>query len=179
MSLYFLHALIGTERRNHSFLFGTRLTNVTRMMRNRDPDHAVAACVWAVDDWSGGTRLAGCLHDFTRQWSRRVLGQNATVLLVSDGLERGDVAPLAFEAERLSKSCRRLIWLNPLLRYEAFEPKAAGIRTLLPLVDAHLPVHNLDSLAALSQALAAMPVRAGHVTPAPRARRPAPTALRP
>ncbi len=161
MFLHFLHALIGSDRRNHSFLFGTRLTNVTRMMRNRDPDHAVAACVRAVDDWSGGTRLAGCLHDFNRQWSRRVLGQNATVLLVSDGLERGDVGELAFEAERLSKSCRRMIWLNPLLRYEAFQPKAAGIRTLLPLVDAHLPVHNLDSLAALSQVLAAMPVRTG------------------
>jgi hypothetical protein len=153
MFLHFLHSLTAAERRTQSFLFGTRLSPVTRMLRRRDPDRAVEECVRAVDDWSGGTRIAGCLREFNLRWARRVLGQGATVLLVTDGLERDDAGALALEAERLGKSCRRLVWLNPLLRYDAFEPKAAGVRALLPHVDRHLPVHNLDSLAGLADAL--------------------------
>ena len=153
MFLHFLHSLTAAERRTQSFLFGTRLSPVTRMLRRRDPDRAVEECVRAVDDWSGGTRIAGCLREFNLRWARRVLGQGATVLLVTDGLERDDAGALALEAERLGKSCRRLVWLNPLLRYDAFEPKAAGVRAILPHVDRHLPVHNLDSLAGLADAL--------------------------
>lgn len=153
--LHFLHAMTGAERNVQSFMFGTRLTMVTRRLRQRDPDLAVADCVRAVDDWSGGTRIAGCLHAFNLNWARRTLGQNATVLLMTDGLERDDSDALAIEAQRLRLSCRRLLWLNPLLRFSGFEPKAAGVRALLPNVDAMLPVHDLDSLDALAAALAA------------------------
>ena len=156
MFLHFLHAMTDAQRQTRSFVFGTRLTPITRMLRHRDPDRAVDACVRAVDDWSGGTRISTCLREFNLHWSRRVLGQNATVILVTDGLERDDAGRLGFEAERLSKSCRRLLWLNPLLRYDAFEPRAAGIRAILPHVDRHLPVHNLDSLAGLSAALSTL-----------------------
>lgn len=153
MFLLFLHALAGAQRSTHAFLFGTRLTGVTRALRHRDPDVALQACVAAADDWSGGTRIGACLREFNLRWSRRVLGGNATVLLVTDGLERGDASPLGFEVERLSRSCRRLVWLNPLLRYRGFEPLAAGVRSILPHADAHLPVHNLDSLYDLTRAL--------------------------
>jgi len=111
--------------------------------------------VRTVEDWSGGTRITTSLHEFNQRWARRVLSGQATVLLVTDGLEHGDTAALAFEMERLHKSCRRLIWLNPLLRYARFEPRAAGIRAMLPHVDRFLPVHNLASLAQLAQVLAA------------------------
>ena len=120
-----------------------------------------------VEDWSGGTRIAECLHQFNRQWARRVLAGGATVLLVSDGLEHGDRDVLAFEMERLHKSCRRLVWLNPLLRYQGFEPKAAGIRAMLPHVDALLPVHNLESLEQLVRALAGSGVAVGPAVPQP------------
>jgi len=156
MFLLFLHALASSERTTHAFLFGTRLTGVTRMLRHQDPDVALQACAEAVDDWAGGTRIGACLREFNLRWSRRVLGQNATVLLVTDGLEREDARPLAFEIERLSKSCHRLVWLNPLLRYRGFEPRAAGVRAILPHADAHLPVHNLDSLQELSRSLGAL-----------------------
>lgn len=155
MFLHFLHAMTGAERRTQSFVFGTRLTAITRMLRRRDPDRAIEACVHAVDDWSGGTRIAGCLREFNLEWSRRVLGGNAMVLLVTDGLERDETGRLGFEVERLARSSRRLVWLNPLLRYRGFEPKAAGVRAILPHVDAHLPVHNLESLEQLVGALSA------------------------
>ena len=143
------------------FVFGTRLTRLTRQLRARDPDAALAAASAAVPDWAGGTRISQSLHAFNRDWARRVLGGGgATVLLVTDGLERGpadgsgdDAARLAFEAERLRLSCRELIWLNPLLRFDGFEPRAAGVRALLPEVSRHLPVHNLESLGQLVQAL--------------------------
>ena len=116
----------------------------------------------AVADWSGGTRISASLHEFNHAWSRRVLAQNATVVLISDGLEHGTTAALAFEMERLSKSCRRLVWLNPLLRYEQFEPRAAGIRAMLPWVDLFVPAHNVDSLAELAGLLASPVSRARH-----------------
>jgi len=106
-----------------------------------------------VEDWSGGTRITTCLHAFNRDWSRRVLGQNAVLLLISDGLEHGDVEDLGFEMDRLSRSCKRLIWLNPLLRFEGFEPRARGIKAILPHVDEFLPAHNLDSLEQLGRVL--------------------------
>jgi uncharacterized protein with von Willebrand factor type A (vWA) domain len=151
--LHFLHALTEKRRRVHAFVFGTRLTNLTRQMRHRDPDDALADCSAAVRDWSGGTRIGDTLAEFNRLWSRRVLGQGAIVLLITDGLERDHVDGLAEEMERLRKSCRRLIWLNPLLRFDGFEAKARGVRAMLPHVDEFRAVHNLDALADLCASL--------------------------
>lgn len=151
--LHFLHALTEKRRRVHTFLFGTRLTNVTRQMRHRDPDEALEECSAAVLDWSGGTRISDTLAEFNRLWSRRVLSQGAIVLLISDGLERESVDDLPLQMERLQKSCRRLIWLNPLLRFEGFEARAMGVRAMLPHVDEFRPVHNLEALSDLVSAL--------------------------
>jgi uncharacterized protein with von Willebrand factor type A (vWA) domain len=155
--LHFMHAITDARKRVSVFLFGTRLTNVTRSLRARDPDEALASCSSAVEDWAGGTRIATSLHTFNKLWGRRVLGQGAIVLLISDGLEREADARLAFEMDRLHRSCRRLIWLNPLLRYGGFEPKAHGIRMMLPHVDEFRPVHNLKSIEGLIEALSSMP----------------------
>ena len=155
--LHFLHAIADARKRVSVFLFGTRLTNVTRALRARDPDEALASCSSAVEDWAGGTRIATSLHTFNKLWGRRVLGQGAIVLLISDGLEREADARLAFEMDRLHRSCRRLIWLNPLLRYGGFEPKAQGIKMMLPHVDEFRPVHNLKSIEGLIGALSSMP----------------------
>jgi hypothetical protein len=152
--LHFLHALTDARKRVSTFLFGTRLSNVTRALRERDPDDALAACSANVPDWSGGTRIASSLHAFNKQWARRVLTQGAVVLMITDGLERDADETLAFEIDRLHRSCRRLIWLNPLLRFEGFEARARGIRTMLPHVDEFRPIHNLDSMAELVAALA-------------------------
>lgn len=151
--LHFLHALTEKRRRVHTFVFGTRLTNLTRQMRHRDPDAALADCSAAVQDWSGGTRIGDTLHEFNRLWSRRVLGHGAIVLLITDGLERDEVAGLSAEMERLRKSCRRLIWLNPLLRFDGFEARARGVRAMLPHVDEFRAVHNLAALSDLVASL--------------------------
>ncbi|MCC7284611.1 MAG: VWA domain-containing protein [Burkholderiaceae bacterium] len=153
MLLHFAHALGHAEARVESFVFGTRLTRITRLLKSRDPDIAVAQAVKAVDDWSGGTRITTCLHEFNHRWARRALSSRTTVLLISDGLEHGDTDALSREMERLAKSCRRLIWLNPLLRFDRFQPKAAGIRAMLPHVDRFLPVHNLESIEQLVRLL--------------------------
>ncbi len=149
MLLHFAHALGHAESQVESFVFGTRLTRTTRLLKSRDPDIAVGQVVSAVADWSGGTRITTSLHEFNQRWARRVLNGRSTVLLITDGLEHGDTRQLAFEMERLHKSCRRLVWLNPLLRFDQFEPKAAGIKAMLPHVDRFLPAHNLHSLAEL------------------------------
>ena len=151
--LHFLHALTAQRRNVHSFLFGTRLTNITRALRARDPDEALAACSAGVRDWAGGTRIGASLHRFNKDWSRRVLGQGAIVILFTDGLERDDLPELARETERLHRSCRRLIWVNPLLRYAGFEARSAGIRTLLDHVDDFRPIHNLRSMTDLCAGL--------------------------
>ncbi len=151
--LHFLHAVTNDRDRVHTFLFGTRLTNITRYLRNKDVDVALDRVAGAVADWAGGTRIGQCLADFNRQWSRRVLGQGAIVLLITDGLDREAGAGVGAEMDRLHKSCRRLIWLNPLLRYEAFAPKSLGMRAILPHVDEFRPVHNLASLKELVNAL--------------------------
>ncbi len=151
--LHFMHAITNDRDRVHTFLFGTRLTNITRYLRHRDVDLALDRVSGAVQDWAGGTRIGQCLHDFNRDWSRRVLGQGAVVLLISDGLDRDAGAGLGVEMQRLHKSCRRLIWLNPLLRYDAFEPRSLGVRAIMPHVDEFRPVHNLDSLRNLTDAL--------------------------
>jgi uncharacterized protein with von Willebrand factor type A (vWA) domain len=150
--LHFLHAL-GETRRVESFLFGTRLTHVTRALRLRDPDAALAACAGAAPDWSGGTRISAAIDEFNRLWSRRVLGQGAIVLLVTDGLERDDVERLGAAMDRLHRSCRRLVWLNPLLRFDGFAARARGIRAMLPHVDEFRAVHSLEAVADLVQAL--------------------------
>ena len=149
MLLHFAHALGHAEAPVESFVFGTRLTRTTRLLKSRDPDIAIGQVVRAVADWSGGTRITTSLHEFNQRWARRVLSGRSTVLLITDGLEHGDTRQLAFEMERLHKSCRRLVWLNPLLRFAQFEPKAAGIKAMLPHVDRFLPAHNLHSLAEL------------------------------
>jgi uncharacterized protein len=151
--LHFLHALTEKRRRVHTFLFGTRLTNVTRQLRMRDPDEALEACSDMVEDWSGGTRIGSALHEFNLVWSRRVLAQGATVLLITDGLERDSEDILEVEMDRLHRSCRRLIWLNPLLRFDGFEAKARGIRIMLRHVDEFRPVHSLEAIADLCTAL--------------------------
>lgn len=152
--LHFLHQITSERRAVHTFLFGTRLTNVTRALRHRDIDEALSACSLGVKDWAGGTRIGPSLHLFNRLWSRRVLGGGATVILFTDGLERDGVGDLEREMERLKKSCRRLIWVNPLLRFDGFEAKAQGIRAMLPLVDEFRPIHNLSSMRDLCEALA-------------------------
>ncbi len=151
--LHFLHAVTDARKRVHTFLFGTRLTNVTRALKQRDPDEALDSCSSSVTDWSGGTRIATSLHDFNKLWARRVLTQGAIVLLITDGLERDPDDRLSFEIDRLHRSCRRLIWLNPLLRFEGFEAKAKGIRTMLPHVDELRAIHNLDSMSELVKVL--------------------------
>jgi hypothetical protein len=151
--LHFLHAITDARKRVSTFLFGTRLTNVTRALKEKDPDEALAACSASVLDWSGGTRIATSLAAFNKQWSRRVLTQGAVVLLFTDGLERDPDERLGFEIDRLHRSCRRLIWLNPLLRFSGFEAKARGIKVMLPHVDELRPIHNLESMRALCEAL--------------------------
>ena len=153
MFLHFLHAITSDRDRVHSFVFGTRLTNITHQLRHRDVDIALGAISGTVADWSGGTRIGATLKEFNQRWSRRVLGQNAVVMLISDGLDRDAGHDLTTQMERLHKSCHQLIWLNPLLRFEEFEPRAAGVRLMLPHVDAFLPAHNIESLTDLARSL--------------------------
>jgi uncharacterized protein with von Willebrand factor type A (vWA) domain len=157
MLLHFVHALSQADVKVSSFVFGTRLTHITRTLRLRDPDAAIAGVSAAVPDWSGGTRISECLHRFNHDWARRVLGGSATVLLISDGLEHGSTEALSHEMERLHKSCRRLVWLNPLLRFDRFEPRAGGIKAMLPHVDEFRAAHNIESLAELAEALSRPP----------------------
>lgn len=155
--MHFLHSAARQKgdgwARVHTFTFGTRLTNVSHQLRARDVDAALKAVGQEAQDWEGGTRIGDCIQAFNRDWSRRVLGQGAVVLLITDGLDRGDPDLLAKQAQRLRLSCRKLIWLNPLLRWDAFEAKAQGVRALLPEVDSFRACHNLASLEQLSQVL--------------------------
>ncbi|MEO0329904.1 MAG: VWA domain-containing protein [Pseudomonadota bacterium] len=151
--LHFFHALSEERRHVHTFLFGTRLTNITRQLRNKDIDVALDESARKAKDWSGGTRIGDALENFNQHWSRRVLGQGAIVLLITDGLERDEGLLLNKEMDRLHLSCRRLIWLNPLLRFDAFEAAARGIRVMLPHVDEFRPVHSLNALTDICAAL--------------------------
>ena len=153
MFMQFAHLLGNAGKRIYTFVFGTRLTNVSRWLKDSDIDAALAALAEQVPDWDGGTRIAGCLEQFNRQWSRRVLAGRSLVLLLSDGLERDSVDNLAFQAARLRRSCDELLWLNPMLRFDGFEPRARGVRALLPHVDRMLPGHNVESLTSLASAL--------------------------
>ena len=155
--LHFLHA--GANERGagwaqvHAFTFGTQLTNITRHLRTRDVDAALKAAGAQAQDWEGGTRIGQSLEVFNRDWSRRVLGQGAVVLLITDGLDRDDPEALARQMQRLHLSARRVIWLNPLLRWDGFAPKAAGIRAMLPHVDSFRAGHSIASLEALAAAI--------------------------
>ncbi|WP_170348540.1 vWA domain-containing protein [Ruegeria atlantica] len=155
--LHFLHSVSNTKgagwAKVHAFTFGTRLTNITRHLQQRDVDAALAAAGAEAQDWEGGTRIGECLHAFNRDWSRRVMGQGAVVLLISDGLDRGDPDALGREVERLHLSSRRLIWLNPLLRWDGFMPKAQGVVAMLPHVDSFRAGHSIASLEDLAAAI--------------------------
>ncbi len=157
MVLHFLHAVANEKgqgwARVHAFTFGTRLTNITRHLATRDVDAALKAAGAEAQDWEGGTRIGDCLHAFNRDWSRRVMGHGAMVLLITDGLDRDDPGALEKEMERLHLSARRLIWLNPLLRWDGFAPKATGIRAMLPHVDSFRAGHSIASLEDLAKAI--------------------------
>ncbi|WP_425070937.1 vWA domain-containing protein [Sagittula sp. S175] len=157
MVLHFLHAVANEKGQGwakvHAFTFGTRLTNITRHLATRDVDASLKAAGAEAQDWQGGTRIGQCLHDFNHHWTRRVMGQGAVVLLITDGLDRDDPAALEKEMERLHLSSKRLIWLNPLLRWDGFAPKATGIRTMLPHVDSFRAGHSIQSLEQLAEAI--------------------------
>lgn len=164
MLLHFLHAFAQAQTRQgvrtvEAFAFGTRLTRITRSMKKRSVDAALAEVGRTVKDWSGGTRIGGSLHQFNRTWAKRVLGRGAVVLLISDGWDQGEPELLAFEMERLQKSCHRLIWLNPLLGTPGYQPLTRGLQAALPFTDDFLPVHNLASLEELARALESLPER--------------------
>ena len=169
--LHYVHGLTRRHLKVHTLTFGTRLTNITRALRNRDPDVALTLASAQVQDWKGGTRIASCLDDFNRHWARRLLGANAAVLLVSDGLDTDEHGELSRAAGQLRLFAHQIVWLNPLLRFDRFEPRAAGIRAILPHVDRFLPVHNLASLADLAVALRTPRVPVSSLTVAAASRR--------
>jgi uncharacterized protein with von Willebrand factor type A (vWA) domain len=154
MFLHFLHALTNDRDRVSVFLFGTRLTNITRELKRRDIDEAMGKVSSVVKDWSGGTRIGTSLHEFNFKWARRVLTQGAHILLMTDGLDREDAGTLGHEMERLRRQSKHIVWLNPLLRYDGFKALASGIRAMMPYVDEFRPVHSLDSLSDLAATLA-------------------------
>ena len=153
MFLHFLHGLVNDRTNVTVFLFGTRLTNITRELQHLDVDESIAKVSAAVKDWSGGTRIGATLKEFNYKWARRVLTQGADVLLMTDGLERDDTTQLTKEMQRLRRSAKKIVWLNPLLRFDRFEAKASGIRAMMPYVDEFRPVHSLNSLSDLAEAL--------------------------
>lgn len=157
--LHFVHAVANRQGQGwaqvHAFTFGTRLTNITRHMRTRDVDAALALAGAEAQDWDGGTRIASCLDRFNRDWSRRVMGQGAVVLLITDGLDRDSDGSLSRAMERLSLTARQVIWLNPLLRFDGFSPRARGVAEMLPYVDTLRAGHNIAALEGLAAALSA------------------------
>lgn len=153
MFLHFAHTLTQLDAVVHSFVFGTRLTNISHWLGTKDVDESLQQVASDVRDWDGGTRIAACLRAFNVDWTRRVLARESVVILLSDGLERDAESDLEFQMKRLSRSCRQLIWLNPMLRYQQFEPKAIGITKMLPHVDRFVPAHNVRSLTSMWQAL--------------------------
>lgn len=153
MFLHFAHALCAGRQTVHSFVFGTRLTNITHWLADRDVDRALARVSAEVEDWDGGTRITDSLRRFNADWGRRVLAGRSVVVLLSDGLERDTVEALGEQMARLRRTTDELVWLNPMLRYDRFEPRAQGIRAMLPHVDRFLPAHNVASLADLARIL--------------------------
>ncbi len=146
-------AAVAADKKVEAFVFSTRLTRITHQLRERDVEDALGQVARQVPDWSGGTRIGEALKTFNFDWARRVLGQGAVVLLISDGWDRGDIDLLRKEIARLQRSSYRLIWLNPLLGSDEYEPLTRGMQTALPYVDDFLPVHNLSSLEDLADHL--------------------------
>jgi uncharacterized protein with von Willebrand factor type A (vWA) domain len=151
--LHFVHTVSNGLEHVQTFVFGTRLTRITRQLARRDVDEAIRDVSKSVQDWSGGTRIGESLRTFNFRWARRVLGRGAVVLIISDGWDRGDTRMLSEEMARLQRSCHRLIWLNPLLGQSDYRPVTAGMRAALPYIDNFLPGNNLASLLALGQLL--------------------------
>lgn len=151
--LKFVYAISNGLEKVEAFVFSTRLTRITHHLKEKDVDLALDQATLAIHDWAGGTRIGESLKTFNYEWGRRVLGQGAIVLLISDGWDRGDIGLLRREMDRLQLSCHRLIWLNPLLGSENYEPLTRGIQTALPYVDDFMPVHNLKSLEQLGNLL--------------------------
>lgn len=151
--LHFVHTLAHSIYQVESFVFSTRLSRVTLPLRHRSVDEALRDVGATVNHWGSGTRIDNALRDFNYHWSRRVLGQGAVVLLITDGWDRGEPEVLSHEAERLQKSCYRLIWLNPLIGGVGYQPLTRGCQALLPYVDDFLPVRSLANLEALGREL--------------------------
>ena len=151
--LHFLYGLSSHHDRVSCFLFATRLYDISRKLKSKDPDVAIASVGNDVTDWSGGTRIGQCLTEFNQRWARRVLGQNANVLLFTDGLDRDAGEGMELAARRLATSCKRLIWINPLLRYDKYQPIASGARILDTYASETRSCHNIESLSDLAVAL--------------------------
>jgi uncharacterized protein with von Willebrand factor type A (vWA) domain len=151
--LNFAYAIENASTRVEAFVFATRLTRITRLLRSHDPDAALKRVSESVEDWSGGTRIGEAIEDFNRRYARRVLGHGATVVIISDGWDRGDPAATRQALARLQRRCHRLIWMNPLMGAPGFEPLTLGLQAALPFVDDFLPAHNLASLEALGRLL--------------------------
>jgi len=164
--LQFIYAIENGMAKVEAFVFGTRLTRVTRLLKHHDIDEAMRRVAREVQDWSGGTRIGQSLQTFNQEWSRRVLRNGAVVLIISDGWDRGDPDLLAREMARLQRSCYRLIWLNPLLGSPRYEPLTRGMQAALPYIDDFMPIHNFASLEALAKHLSQIdqkrPVRRQH-----------------
>jgi uncharacterized protein with von Willebrand factor type A (vWA) domain len=151
--LNFAYALKNASTRVEAFVFATRLTRITRLLRSHDVDTALNRVTASVDDWSGGTRIGEAIESFNRRYARRVLGHGATVAIISDGWDRGDAAQMRHAIARLQRSCHRLIWMNPLMGAPGYEPLTLGLQAALPFVDDFLPAHNLANLEALGALL--------------------------
>jgi uncharacterized protein with von Willebrand factor type A (vWA) domain len=169
--LHFIHTVTIGREQVETFVFGTRLTRITRQLARRDVDAAITDVTKIVQDWSGGTRIGDSLRTFNFRWARRTLGRGAVVLIISDGWDRGEISVLSQEMARLQRNCHRLIWLNPLLGQEDYRPVTAGMRAAMPYIDDFLPANNLNSLIALGELLeqvddSARPARATIPPPA-------------
>ena len=144
--LFFSHLLMQQQNDIEVFTFGTSLTRITRLLKNKDIDFSLNKIGNFVTDWAAGTKITSSINDFNLNWSRRILTQNQSLILISDGLERDQTKNLDFEINRLSMFAKNIIWLNPLLRYEKFEPKVASIKTILKYVNKIVPIHNINSI---------------------------------
>lgn len=176
--LQFFHSVVATRGEAETFVFGTRLTRVTPQLRERDIDRALDGVSREVTDWAGGTRIGACLRTFNREWSRRVLRRGAVVVIVSDGCDTGDEETLAREMRHLQHRCHRLVWLNPYLGHDRYEPRVVGMRTVLPFVDDFLPADDVQSLEEFSRILARLPARGRAPRPGRRRPRPLPSRWR-
>ena len=154
--MHFIFTLHAINPRLEAFTFGTRLNRITHTLRHKDVDDTMDLLTVSIKDWSGGTRIGETLETFNLLWARRVLGGGAVVLIISDGWDTGNVEKLKNEIDRLHRSCHRLIWLNPNLGYDDFQPLTRGVQTLLPYTDIFLPIHNLNSLVDLGKVLATL-----------------------